>query len=129
SKEDGRINGVDRLHSGSSIALIRAAKVSARRHSIWNQISMGLSLAWSGSRVVTIAAKFFKSLLRCFVSLGMTRAHGEPGVAELGQNLADRAFMQFDAEAPLQLVAQVHPPPTHHPVTSRIGTRLDQFGQ
>ena len=37
--------------------------------------------------------------------------------------------MQFDAEAPLQLVAQVHPPPTHHPVTSRIGTRLDQFGQ
>jgi len=59
----------------------------------------------------------------------MTRAHGEPAVAELGQNLADRAFMQFDAEAPLQLVAQVHPPPTYNPVTSRIGTRLDQFYQ
>src|SRR5665811_723545 len=30
SKEDSRINGVNRLHSGSSIALIRAAKVSAQ---------------------------------------------------------------------------------------------------
>ena len=59
----------------------------------------------------------------------MARAHGEPAVAELRQNLADRAFMQRDAEAPLQLVAQIHPPPTHHPVTNRIGTGLDQLGQ
>ena len=59
----------------------------------------------------------------------MTRAHGEPAVAELGQNLADRAFMQFDTEAPPQLVAQVHPPPAYHSVPSRIGPRLDQLDQ
>src|SRR5674476_1167131 len=59
----------------------------------------------------------------------MTRAHGEPAVAKLRQNLADRAFMQHDAEASFQLVAQIHTPPAHHPVPSRIGTRLDQFGQ
>jgi hypothetical protein len=59
----------------------------------------------------------------------MTWAHGEPAVAKLRQNLADRAFMQHDAEASFQLVAQIHTPPAHHPVPSRIGTRLDQFGQ
>lgn len=37
--------------------------------------------------------------------------------------------MQFDAEAALQFIAQVHPPPAHHPVPSRIGTGLDQFDQ
>jgi hypothetical protein len=52
------------------------------RVSSWNQISMGLSFAWSGSRAATVAAKFFKSLLGFFVGLGMTRTHGEPAIAK-----------------------------------------------
>jgi len=56
----------------------------------------------------------------------MPRAHREPAVAELGQHLADRAFVQRNPEAPLQFVAQIHPPPTHHTVTNRIGAGLDQ---
>ena len=59
----------------------------------------------------------------------MTRAHGEPAIAKLRQHLADRAFMQHDAEASFQLIAQIHAPPAHHPMTNRIGTRFDQLGQ
>ena len=52
---------VNCLHSGSSIALIRGRQSigSARPHSIWNQISIGLPLARSGICAVTVAAKFF----------------------------------------------------------------------
>src|SRR5215831_2076376 len=39
----------------------------------------------------------------------MAGPHREPAVAELGQNLADRTFVQFDAKPPLKLVAQIHP--------------------
>src|SRR5258707_658329 len=72
---------------------------------------------------------FFKRLLGFFVGLGMTRTHGEPAVAKLCQQLADRAFVQRDAEASFQFVAQIHAPPAHHPMTSRIGASLNQPGQ
>src|SRR5450830_1724119 len=68
-----------------------------------------------------------RSVGKVLAKLGYCRL--EPAVAELRQNLADRAFVQRDAEAPLQLVAQIHAPPAHHPVTSRVGARLDQPGQ
>jgi hypothetical protein len=72
---------------------------------------------------------FFKRLLGFFVGLGMTRAHGEPAIAQLRQHLADRAFMQRDAEASFQLVAQIHAPPAHHPMTNRIGSGFNQLSQ
>jgi len=59
----------------------------------------------------------------------MAQAHGQPTVAELRQHLADRTFVQCDPEAPLEFVAQIDSPPAHYPMTSRIGTRLDQRGQ
>jgi len=37
--------------------------------------------------------------------------------------------MQRDAEASFQLVAQIHAPPAHHPMTNRIGASLNQLGQ
>jgi hypothetical protein len=72
---------------------------------------------------------FFKRLLGFFVGLGMTRTHREPAVAQLRQQFADRAFMQRDTEASFQPVAQIHTPPAHYPMTSRIGPGLDQPGQ
>lgn len=59
----------------------------------------------------------------------MARAHREPAVAEPGQHLADRAFVQGDAEPPREFVAQIHPPPAHHAVTIRIGPGLDPGGE
>lgn len=59
----------------------------------------------------------------------MPRAHGEPTIAELRQNLADRAFMQRYTETSFQLGAQIHTPPADHPVARRIGSRLDPLGQ
>jgi hypothetical protein len=50
-------------------------------------------------------------------------------VAELGQNLPDRTFVQRDTEAPLQFVAQIDPPPTHDTVHRGVGTGLDKLGQ
>jgi len=41
-----------------------------------------------------------------FVGLGMARTHGETAIAEFRQHLANRAFVQHDAEAPFQLVTQ-----------------------
>src|ERR1700736_1662296 len=99
------------------------------RASSWNQISIALSLVCSGSCAVTVAAKFFKRLLGLFVGLWMARTHGEPAVAELCQQLANRAFVQHDAEASFQFVPQIHAPPAHHPVTGRIGASLNQPGQ
>ena len=55
----------------------------------------------------------------------MAGPHREPAVTELGQNLADRTFVQFDAKPPLKLVTQIHPPPTHDPMLLGIGTGLD----
>src|SRR5258706_1906580 len=72
---------------------------------------------------------FFKPLLGLFVGLGMARTHGEPAVAELCQYLANPAFMQHDIEASFQLVAQIHAPPAHHPMTNRIGSGVNQPGQ
>jgi hypothetical protein len=98
------------------------------RASSWNQISIGLPWARAGSVVVMVAAKFFERLLSRFIGLRMAGPHREPAVAELGQNLADRTFVQFDAKPPLKLVAQIHPPPTYDPMLLRIGTGLDQRG-
>jgi hypothetical protein len=64
-----------------------------------------------------------------FVGLGMARTHGETAIAEFRQHLANRAFVQHDAEAPFQLVTQIHTSPANHTVTSRIGTRFHQPGQ
>src|ERR1039458_2559066 len=73
-----RINGVNRFHSGSSIALIRAAKVSAQPvlHSIWNQISI-VSMSTAFSRAISSrrAGKFFKILDRV-LGLGMMAGSG-----------------------------------------------------
>lgn len=57
-----------------------------------------------------------------FVGLEMARTHRQPTVAELGQQLTDRAFVQHEAEPSFQLVTQIHTPPAHHPMTGRIGT-------
>jgi hypothetical protein len=53
----------------------------------------------------------------------------QPAVTELGQNLPDRTLVERDTEAPLQFVAQIDPPPTHHSVPRRIGAGLDKLGQ
>ena len=37
--------------------------------------------------------------------------------------------MQCDAEASLNLVAQINPPPAHHPMLRRIGAGFDKRGQ
>ena len=50
-------------------------------------------------------------------------------VAELGQNLPDRTFVQRDTEAPLQFVAQIDPPPAHDTVYRWVGTGLDKLNQ
>src|SRR5215831_1870359 len=49
-----------------------------------------------------VAAKFFERLLSRFIGLRMAGPHREPAVAELGQNLADRTLVQFDAKPPLK---------------------------
>jgi hypothetical protein len=59
----------------------------------------------------------------------MARPHREPAVAEFRQNLADRTFMQRDAEASLQLIAQVHPTPTNNPMSRWIRASLDKRSQ
>src|ERR1035441_10503298 len=126
-----RSNGVVRLHSGSSIALIRTAEVPAQPVALASGTRFQRAYLWHGRGAARRPSRrsFFKCLLGFFIRLRMARAHREPAVVELRQNLADRAFVQRDAEAPLQLVAQIHAPPAHHPVTSRVGARLDQPGQ
>lgn len=59
----------------------------------------------------------------------MTGPHRQFAVAEPGQNLPDRTFVQRDTEALLQFVAQIDPSPTHDPVHRGAGTGLDKLGQ
>ena len=59
----------------------------------------------------------------------MAWPHREPTVAELRKNFTDRAFVQPHPKAPLKLVAQIDPSPTHHAVTLRIGAGLDKRSQ
>jgi hypothetical protein len=55
----------------------------------------------------------------------MLGPHRQAGEAEPAQNLADRALVQLDAEAPRDHRLQVDPPPAHHAVRSRIRSVLD----
>ena len=59
----------------------------------------------------------------------MARTYREPAVAELCQDLANRAFVQHDTEASLQFIPQIDPPPAHHPMSGRIGASLNQPDQ
>ena len=59
----------------------------------------------------------------------MAGPYRKPAVTELGQNLPDRALVQRDTKTPLQFVAQIDPPPTHHSVQRGIGAGLDKLGQ
>jgi hypothetical protein len=83
---------------------------------------MALSLARSGSCAASVAGKFFKSFLGFVVGLRVAWTHREPAIAEPREHFADRAFVQLNAELPLQFVAQIRPAPAHHPVHRRIGT-------
>jgi hypothetical protein len=56
----------------------------------------------------------------------MLRAHGQPAVAHGRQDLANRTFMQNDAKASLDLIAQINPTPANDLVKRRIGASLDQ---
>jgi hypothetical protein len=64
-----------------------------------------------------------------FVGLRVARPDRKPAVTELGQNLADRTFVQHNTEAPLHLVAKIDPPPAHHSMHRRVGASLDERGQ
>ncbi len=55
---------------------------------------------------------FFERLLRLFVRLGMVGPRRQATIAERVENAPDRALMQLDAEAPLQIVAQIDAPPS-----------------
>jgi len=59
----------------------------------------------------------------------MLRAHGQTAVTHGRQDLADRTFVHFDAKAPLDLLAQINPPPANDLVQRRIGPSLDERGE
>src|ERR1700739_3439916 len=51
------------------------------------------------------------------------------GEAELCKHLANRTLVQCDVEASRDLIAQINPPPAHHPMLRRIGAGFDKRGQ
>jgi len=59
----------------------------------------------------------------------MLWAHRQTAVTHGGQDLANRTFMQIDAKASLDLIAQINPAPANDLVHRRIGASLDQRGE
>ena len=72
---------------------------------------------------------FFERLLRRLVGLGVARAHRQAAIAERVEDAPDRALVQLDAEAPLQIVAQIDAPPAHNAMRVAIRPVLDDLRQ
>ena len=56
----------------------------------------------------------------------MLRANGQAAVTQRRQDLANRTFMQLDAKASLDFIAQINPPPAHDLMKRRVRAGLDQ---
>ena len=72
--------------------------------------------------------KFFKSLLRGGIGRGVLRPGRQAHIAQLRQQLADRALVHRDAEQGLDLLLEIDAPPAHDTILVRIGAGLDKPG-
>lgn len=59
----------------------------------------------------------------------MLRPGRQAHIAEPGEQLADAALVQIDAEQLFDLLLQIDPSPAHHAVRLRIGSRFEEPGE
>src|SRR5947209_17120577 len=82
-----------------------------------------------GSRQAGSRRSFFKSFLRRRIALWMLWADGETTVSERRQYFSNRALMQIDTKASLDLIAQIDAPPANNLMRRRARAALAQRRQ